>query len=62
MKIRFSDWLLLASWAFFLAFAGPFLVSARDWMLVTGGGIALGGLVFWTHKAFVYHTEKKVNA
>jgi len=62
MKIRFSDWLLLATWAFFLAFAGPFLVSARDWMLVTGGGIALGGLVYWTFKAFTYHKEKFDNA
>lgn len=62
MKIRFSDWLLLATWAFFIAFAGPFLVSARDWLLVSVGGIALGALVYWTKCAVVHHMEKKVNA
>jgi hypothetical protein len=62
MKIRFSDWLLLATWAFFLAFAGPFLVSARDWLLVSVGGIFIGALVYWTYRAFTHHTEKKTDA
>ena len=62
MKLRFSDCLLIACWTFFITFAGPFLVSARDWLLVIVGGVLLGALAYWTHRAFVHHTEKKVNA
>lgn len=48
-----TDWLLVAAWAVYLVFLGPWLISAPSWIAV-GLGIGIGlGLGFVTGKRFV---------
>ena len=43
---------LIAEWMFYLAFVGPWLISAKDWVLVALGVISFLALVFQTYKRF----------
>jgi hypothetical protein len=55
MRIRKSDWTLLAAWLVFIVFGGPFAMSARDWFLVAAGFAVLAGLIYFTAKAVKFH-------
>lgn len=44
------DWILAWAWAAFLVLVGPFLVSARDSLLLFAGAMILAGLVFVTQR------------
>jgi len=58
MKIRKSDYLLAVLWPLYIAFVGPWSLSARDWWLVVGAGIALAGLIYWTIQSVRYYLER----
>lgn len=45
-----KDWVLIWSWALFLALAGPFLVSAKDTALVLLGVAIFIALVWLTQR------------
>lgn len=53
------DWLVLSLWAFFLALAGPFLISARDTILFGIGIACLIGLIFVTVERVKHHIKGK---
>jgi hypothetical protein len=44
------DWILIAAWAAYIAFVGPWLISAPSWIAVGLGFTILVGLVFVTSK------------
>jgi hypothetical protein len=46
------DWLLLGSWAAYVAFVGPWLISAPSWISVGLGFGLLVALVVFTAKRF----------
>jgi hypothetical protein len=48
-----SDWLLAASWVVFLVFLGPFLISAKNDLLVIAGFSIMTGLVFLTLRRLI---------
>lgn len=48
------DWLLAAAWVAFIAFVGPWLISAPSWIAVGLGFGILVGLVVVTSKR-VFH-------
>lgn len=56
--MKTKHWFLVGGWLAYVVFAGPFLLSARDWFLVAGGVAVLGALVYYTVKAFKAEGEK----
>lgn len=44
------DWVLVAAWIAYLAFIGPWLISAPSWIAVGLGFALLIGLVVYTFK------------
>lgn len=59
IKLRAMDWALIVAWLFFWVFGGPFLISARDWILVGLGVVCLVTLIYLTVKAIKFHTTEK---
>ncbi len=45
-----TDWLLVAAWTAYIAFVGPWLISAPSWIAVGLGFALLIGLVYFTAK------------
>lgn len=48
--MKFLGWTLGVAWFAYIAFLGPFLISARDWFLVGLGAILFVALVVGTWK------------
>lgn len=55
-----SDWLLIWSWAVFLLFVGPFLISARDSLMVFVGFGILAALIYFTQRRVVPIIQEKI--
>ena len=49
-QIFMSIPILIVEWVFYLTVVGPWLISARDWILVSLGVISFLALVFQTYK------------
>jgi hypothetical protein len=53
---------LIAAWIVYLAIVGPFLISARDTLLVLLGFGAFGALSYATYRAITSRTGARTNA
>lgn len=51
------DWILVAAWCAYIAFVGPWLISAPHWIPVGLGFALLIGLVVVTFKRVKIHYE-----
>jgi len=58
--LKGSDWVLVWSWAAFLLFLGPFLISARDSLMVFVGLGILAALVYFTQRRIVPIIQEKI--
>ena len=58
--MRGSDWLLIWSWAVYLLFLGPFLISARDSLMVFVGFGILAALIYFTQRRVVPIIQEKI--
>lgn len=52
------DWLLVAAWCAYIAFVGPWLISAPSWIAVGLGVALLIALVVFTVKRVQAHYEQ----
>jgi L-asparagine transporter-like permease len=52
--MKWYDWVLIAAWAAYFVFLGPWLISAPSWIAVGLGFALLVGLVVVTSKR-VFH-------
>lgn len=50
MKLEKKDWFLIAAWAAYFVFLGPWLISAPSWIAVGLGFGLLVALVIFTAK------------
>ena len=53
---------LLAAWIVYLAILGPFLISARNTLLVLLGIGLFGALIYATYRAIRSHIGSRTNA
>ena len=60
--MRKRDWTLVLAWFFYVTLVGPFLLSARDWLLVFAAFAACGGLVYWTVRVIKHHMRGRSDA
>ncbi len=58
--LKGSDWLLIWSWVVYLLFLGPFLVSARDSLMVFVGFGILAALIYFTQRRIVPIIQEKI--
>jgi len=62
MKPRKKDLAIIAAWVVYIVIVGPFLLSARDTLLVLLGFGLLGGLAYLSYKSIRFHIGAKTNA
>lgn len=55
-----SDWVLVWSWVAFVLFLGPFLISARDSLMVFVGFGILAALIYFTQRRVVPIIQEKI--
>jgi hypothetical protein len=58
--LKGSDWVLIWSWAVFALFLGPFLISARDSLMVFVGFGILAALIYFTQRRIVPIIQEKI--
>jgi hypothetical protein len=54
-----TDWLLIAAWIAYIAFLGPWLISAPSWIAVGLGFALLLGLGVFTVKRILGYEQSK---
>ena len=55
-----GDWILLGAWVIYMAAVGPFLISARDDLLVLSGLAILAVLLYFTQRRLVPVIKEKI--
>ena len=56
--MKTNDWLLIGAWILYLVLVGPFLISARDTLLVIAGLAAFVFLVVGSVQRVKHHINR----